>query len=118
LAPRGPPSTVRHRGLREGAKHAEWIAWAERNGTRDGLAIQIALDRAKAACEQILAFQFLYDGAESCVFGLTSREEFLVTILKVLREFVGNFRFARGGEFQRSNATENFRLPVRHFLPP
>ena len=57
-------------------------------------------------------------GAESCVFGLPGREKFLVAVFEVLRKLVGDFRFARWGEFQRSKAAENFRLPFRHFQPP
>jgi hypothetical protein len=84
----------------------------------DGLAIQIPLDNGQAAGEEIGALQFVDSGTESCAFGLAGREEFLVAILKVLRDLFGNFRFARWREFQRSKSAENLRLPFRHFLPP
>jgi hypothetical protein len=108
------------------AHHAEGIVGVLKNASEQvaatfsqhyGLAIQITLDWLETAREEVFAFQFVGGGSESCVFALASCEEFVVAILKVLRDLFGNFPFARRGEFQRSKAAENFRLPFKHFLP-
>jgi hypothetical protein len=44
-------------------------------------------------------------------------EQFLVAVFEVQREFVGDFSFARWGEFEWRKAVGNLRLPFRHFLP-
>ena len=108
------------------AHHAEGIVDVLKNAgeqvaatlsQRYGLAIQITLDWLETAREEVFAVQFVDGGAESCVIRLASVEEFLEAILKVLRDLFGNFHFACRGEFQRSKAAANFRLPFRHFLP-
>jgi hypothetical protein len=65
---------------------------------RNGLAIQVSLDRAKLASEEVFSLQFVDGGAESCVFRLASHKEFLVAIFKVLRDLFRNFRFPRWRE--------------------
>src|SRR5690242_899024 len=61
---------------------------------RNGLAIQVSLDRVKIVSEEVFSLQFVDRRAESCVFRLASNEEFLVAIFKVLRDLFHNFRFS------------------------
>jgi hypothetical protein len=65
---------------------------------RNGLAIEVSLERAKIASEKVFSLQFVDGRAESCVFRLASNEEFLVAIFKVLRDLFHNFRFSRWRE--------------------
>jgi hypothetical protein len=52
------------------------------------------------------------------IFRLATRDEFLISIIEVLREFLSDFRFARRGKTQLNKSAENLWLPIRHFLPP
>src|SRR5437016_6039857 len=60
---------------------------------RNGLPIQVSLNRAKIASEEVFSLQFFDGRGESCVFRLASNKEFLVAIFKVLRDLFRNFRF-------------------------
>jgi hypothetical protein len=45
-------------------------------------------------------------------------QQLLVSVFEVLRQFLGDFRFARWCEFQSREPFPDFFLPLRHARPP
>jgi hypothetical protein len=58
-------------------------------------------------CSPISPFELIECGTERRVFRLATRDEFLISIIEVLREFLSDFRLPRRGKTQRNKSAEN-----------
>lgn len=74
--------------------------------------MQIGLDGLEIVREQVFGIEFVESLAKSFVRCVAGGEEILIAVVEVLRDFVGNFLFAGGREFQRSDAAEDFGFPA------
>ena len=65
--------------------------------------------------EDALGFEFAKRSAEGVVRCVARGEEILIAVVEMLRDFVGDFLFAGGREFQGSEAAQDFGFPVGWF---